>query len=409
MTDMLLVSDDLTGTFDAAAPFVRLGVEVVTSVGDSPVTAESFVGGARLVAINADTRHLSALGAFLRVSSIVEAACDAHVRILFKKTDSVLRGNVGAELSALWERCGRTCVHFIAAWPAMGRTTNGGIHCVDGVPVSESSFGCDPFEAVATSDVRALLRQQCDVPVLTVGEGEPAPVDFKGIAVYDATTEEEVDRRARELIDLGSDRLVLAGCAGLSRALARALGVAPSSGLMWEGDGGLLAFCGSVNAVTAGQCVAAREAGCPYIHISEDEKIDDTWLRTAAGRELCAGIVEQWDQAPLTVVDATDFDPSTPSDVVAQRREAISASLGRFLAELCVAHPYGRVLTTGGDVLLSLLEQLGTNRVRLLGEADRGIVATEVAVGDGRICVLSKSGGFGSRDLFLRLAEIGNE
>ncbi len=102
MASLLVVSDDLTGAFDASVPFVGMGVDVVASPSSTHVGTLFADGGAAVLAVNAASRHMSPLGAYLRVSSIVESACEAGIPILLKKTDSVLRGNVGAELSALW-------------------------------------------------------------------------------------------------------------------------------------------------------------------------------------------------------------------------------------------------------------------------------------------------------------------
>jgi len=412
MVRLTLISDDLTGAFDATVPFVGAGVDVVTSLQTTATLTEALAGKATVVAANADSRHLTAFAAFMRVTSAVEVARAAGCTVILKKTDSVLRGNVGAELSALWQATGGKSVHFVPAWPSMGRTTKGGTHYVNGTPVSQSPFGHDPFEAVVTSGVRDLLHQQCDVPIIVVGEDAPAPLGFEGVVVYDATTEEALERRVRELWQAheqatdGQDVLALAGCAGLTRALAAVCGVpqAPAN-VAASHEGGLLAFCGSVNAVTVAQCAKAAAAGAASFRVTEDQKVSDGWTSSPECEALCADVVAAWDANDLTVLDATDFTADVPADVIVEHRAIISRNLGQLAAAIVRAHPTGRMLTTGGDVLLSLLDALGCERVRLLGEAECGVVATEVEVDDGNLCVFTKSGGFGSEDLFVRLAQ----
>ncbi|WP_303131973.1 four-carbon acid sugar kinase family protein [uncultured Olsenella sp.] len=405
MARLLIVSDDLTGAFDASVPFVGMGVDVVASPSSTRVGSLFGEGDGAVLAVNAASRHMSPLGAYLRVSSIVESACEAGVPILLKKTDSVLRGNVGAELSALWESTGRGCVHFVPAWPAMGRTTRGGIHLVGDVPVSESHFGRDPFEAVVSSHVRELLSGQSDAPLLEVAEDEPVLAGFRGIAIYDATSEGALQDRARELLSLGEERLALAGCAGLSHALACELAAACAPAPLLDlGTEPLLAFCGSVNQVTVGQCRRAREAGAPSFDLSVAQKLDPGWVEGPEGRDFVADVMRSWTESPLTVVDATSLDRADAGEAACQNRDRISQNLGRILARVCLGHPSGQVLAVGGDVLLALLDALGTERVRLLGEVARGVVASELHMREGVIHVLSKSGGFGGEDLLLELS-----
>lgn len=62
------------------------------------------------------------------------------MQYIYKKTDSALRGNIGAELGALVAASGQKILPFVPAFPQMNRITKGGIHYIDGVPVTESSF-----------------------------------------------------------------------------------------------------------------------------------------------------------------------------------------------------------------------------------------------------------------------------
>jgi len=399
--DLMIVADDLTGAFDSSVPFVGMGVDVVTSLG----SFRSANAQARVLSVNTASRHLPPLGSFIAVSGVIEDACKAGVPIIVKKTDSVLRGNVGAELAALWEGVDRATVHFIPAWPSMGRTTSGGIHYVHGVPVAESPFGNDPFDAVSTSQVCKLLAQQTDAPVLSVGEDEPAPMGFSGIAVYDATTEDAVAHRVHELVLNGNGRLALAGCGGLAHSLASELGADALPAPVPTGvSNGLLVFCGSVNQVSVDQCRFASQSGAPTHSMGIAEKSDPAWLGSAEGEAFCDAVVRSWSSCPLTVVDATSFDLSD-AHAVNGERDLIATNLGRTLARICRKHPRGRVLAIGGDVMLALLEQLGIGRVHLLGEAAQGVVASEIALDGATLTIMAKSGGFGGRDLFVQLSE----
>ncbi len=144
--------------------------------------------------------------------------------------------------------------------------------------------------------------------------------------------------------------------------------------------------------------------GGPSFGLSVAQKLDPDWVEGPEGRAFVADVMGSWGEHPLTVVDATSFDRADADEAACQNRDRISQNLGRILAKVCLGHPFGQVLAVGGDVLLALLDALGTGKIRLLGEVARGVVASELRVRDGIIHVLSKSGGFGEEGLFLELS-----
>jgi uncharacterized protein YgbK (DUF1537 family) len=133
-----------------------------------------------------------------------------RARILFKKIDSTLRGNVGAEIAAAVSAFGCEAAVITPAFPAMGRTVEGGYLRV----------GAE-FEPI---DLPARLRSQgldacAHVQPGTVSAAIEAGARFISA---DATCDNDLDTIASA--GLGSGRRILwAGSAGLASALARTL------------------------------------------------------------------------------------------------------------------------------------------------------------------------------------------
>lgn len=403
MTELLLIADDLTGALDGAVAFVGAGVEVFP-LADRLPQAGDLASGPRVVAVNAATRHLAPEDAAATVSSLVRVAREAGVRVVLKKTDSALRGNIGAELAAAREAFGGT-MHFVPAYPALGRVTRDGVHYVGGVPVGESSFGRDPFEPVRHSAVRDVIASQSAMATCVVLAGASAPAGFEGTVVYDAVTQDEVDAIARGLLVDGP--VLLAGCAGLAAGVSRALGLAdlPAPELP---RGNVAALCGSVNPASIAQCARAEEAGVPTWTVTEAQKKDASWPASAAFAGLASAVAASWDARPLTVVDASAYTPaadgSSPTPAV---RDRVAANLGAFARAVALAHTGvgGCLFVMGGDVLLALVEAAGARTLRVFGEVTTGVVVSGLSLGDGALNVISKSGGFGEEDLFLRVSE----
>ena len=72
----------------------------------------------------------------------------ADYKYVIKKVDSTLRGNIAAEVAALDRFYKPELVVFMPALPALGRTTVNGIHCLKGVPLTETELASDPKNPV---------------------------------------------------------------------------------------------------------------------------------------------------------------------------------------------------------------------------------------------------------------------
>src|ERR1017187_6207270 len=104
------------------------------------------------------TRHLSADAAFSVVREVVDAALRFDPWLIYKKTDSTLRGNIAPELRALLELIPCRSMVYAPAYPEMGRTVRRGRLFVGGEPVDQTVFTDDPVDPVRESDLGVILR-----------------------------------------------------------------------------------------------------------------------------------------------------------------------------------------------------------------------------------------------------------
>src|ERR671916_3059704 len=115
-----VIADDLTGAADSGVQFVHAGYRVAVFFCATEMVADDLDA----VAFDTDSRAMPAGFAAKRVLNAARVARGA--RIVYKKLDSTLRGNVAAELAAAFgaSGCARTVV--APAFPEAGRTTAGG-------------------------------------------------------------------------------------------------------------------------------------------------------------------------------------------------------------------------------------------------------------------------------------------
>lgn len=114
--ELLILADDLTGALDTGIQFVDEGANTRVVL-DPQYPLEALDPQVQVLVIDTESRHIPPAQAADLVRSITEQAVALGVACIYKKTDSGLRGNVGAELGALLDASGSTQLHFIPAYP----------------------------------------------------------------------------------------------------------------------------------------------------------------------------------------------------------------------------------------------------------------------------------------------------
>src|SRR5215203_6148449 len=146
-----VIADDLTGAADTGVQFVHAGYRAAVFFRATEMVADDLDA----VSFDTDSRAMPAGFAAKRVLDAARVARGA--RIVYKKLDSTLRGNVAAELAAALGGARRERVVVAPAFPAAGRTTVGGIQRVNGVPVEETEMANDPNTPVSEAHVPSML------------------------------------------------------------------------------------------------------------------------------------------------------------------------------------------------------------------------------------------------------------
>ena len=216
MIHLFVIADDFTGALDTGVQFASYGAatKVVVGTGLQALEADAQT---QVLVVDAETRHLPAAQAYDTVYRLVRWAKEKKIGCIYKKTDSALRGNIGAELSAALAADGGDRLHFVPAFPNLDRVTRGGVHYIGGVPVAQSVFGKDPFEPVTHSRVEDILHEQTDTLCAYIPGGGSAE-GKAGVLVYEAQTNRDMAQIADRLA-ARSETGLLAGCAGFAAVL----------------------------------------------------------------------------------------------------------------------------------------------------------------------------------------------
>jgi len=389
-TACLLLADDLTGAVDSSAPAVRDGWSVILATGCGE-PGEAAGAGADQVVVNTDSRHCRPGEAAGRVRRVLDAWAGAAPAMIYKKTDSVLRGNIAAELRALAGRWPERPVFYVPAMPEAGRTVRDGVLLVDGVPVAATAFARDPESPVSESSVLEMVRPAfgeavCLHSLAAIRRGDFPATFAPGCHVFDGETEEDLLRVAGRLASIPGP-LLLAGPGGFARHLPEMAGRGgPRPEFSWRVPS--LVVSGSMHPRSLEQLELARIHGAAE-WIVAPQGGDFSSLRRRAREALARG--------HRVLVHTGPRREMTP---------AAHGELGRCLAETAAGvireTGFPDCLVFGGQTATQLVHALGLRTAHVLGSPapGMGILRFPVEGGGSRVFTLTtKSGGMGPPDL----------
>ena len=413
MTQLLILADDFTGALDTGVQFASTGA-VTRVITGQDVSLKEYAGTCEVLVVDAETRHLTAGEASDIVGDYTTQAVELGIPFLYKKTDSALRGNVGAELAAVLKASGERQLPFLPAFPQMARNTIHGIHYIQGVPVADSVFGRDPFEPVTRSDVRSLIALQADTPAVSCSPltGGVALPDTDGIWVFDASSVEDLRETGNRLKQAG--RLhILAGCAGFAAVLPELLqlGSGTPRPIPTLGEN-FTVICGSVNPITVAHVAYAEQHGFVHKQLEPEQKLSSGYWQTPEGEEMLQTLYRMLEANPHRILDTNDPGSNQKTADYAAKfgmdiqdiRRAVSGTIGYLVSRLFSHEAVGTLLITGGDTLLQCMDYMGVHEIEPLGELDAGVVLSRFTYHGITRYVISKSGGFGGENLLTELA-----
>lgn len=412
----LVVADDLTGAMDAGHEFAVRGHPTTVAV-----RADGVRRDAGVFVVNTDSRYLPAEEAR---SAVERTVGDVPARVVYKKVDSTLRGNLTAEIVAALDATGADCALVAPAFPASGRRTACGYHLVDEALVTGTAAGRDPDNPPSSAHLPTLLadatREVCHVGVETVARGPDAVAAAVreatgGILVCDVVHDDHLATLARGAARSGRD-VVYVGSAGLAGAVelpdepdaGTSLGAHPST------DARVLGIAGSTNPVTLEQLAAVPNDRIVRLDV-ERAVTDPVSAADEAGTRALETIDEGGTAVVTSVLDGGDVDramqagrgagvaPETVRDRVAESLAGVGATVWER------ASPDG-LFVTGGAVAGRTFDALEATAIRLAGDAvEPGVPIGRVLDGAAEGArVVTKAGAFGSeRTMTNCLARLG--
>ena len=414
---IIVIADDLTGGADTGVQFCRaVGGIYLKHYAAGTVACEN--GWPTGLSIYTNSRHIDAAEAARRAAAALAGADRSPSSPVYKKIDSCLRGNIGAELDALMRQSGAEISIVAPALPAQGRTTLHDVHRVDEVPVALTEMGRDPLSPVKVSQVSSLLSAQSE---FKVGHMDLAWIDQglfhieKRLAqlrqdgckhiVFDALGNEHLQTiafLARRL--LNSENILLAGSAGLATAVAAA---AAAEGQEEKRDPRpvvrrWLFVCGSASEVMRRQ-VDRLTARRDWLH----SVLHPAVLSGGEGSHAQLWSEKQAQQDPHSAGMILSVAPLAVQAEERVEAQAILAAVTEKAVSALQGPEYDALFLSGGDTAEAVLHGIDASGICLQEEILPGLVRGAIAGGDYHgLPVITKAGAFGSDDVLLKLIQL---
>jgi D-threonate/D-erythronate kinase len=373
--EVIVIADDLTGACDTAVAFSMKGMKTEVILDWGP--ARDF--STEVIAIDTESRDIPAPEARRKLEDAADQLNLKRFTHIFKKVDSVFRGNTLNEIVAAIEKFPFDLAIMAPAYPRLGRTSRDGIVRVCDL-YGERSFAVrDGLEASGL--------KICHIAVGSAGE-EMAEVLVKNLhgecqLVYcDAMSERDLQVIVTEGRRLAV-RTLWIGSAGLAHALAFDLVGDNHDNLSSETSGchpsvdtsaSIFFFTGSDHLATQMQIIALRQEHHVVEYAFDGSKSDDN---QGTGIFL----------VPVRRGVTTELDISSTLKWI--RPNNVSC-----------------LFMTGGDTATLVCRALGIRGLQLQDEFAPGL-PRGLAVGGALagLPVILKSGGFGETDVLCRIVE----
>lgn len=412
-----LMADDLTGANDTVVRFAEAGARAITVF-----NIDQFQNNLdyQALAFALGSRNLAPESAYQVNRALAKKLPVTREDLIYKKIDSALRGNIGAEIEGILDGLSDEKIALVApAFPENHRIMVGGYQLIHEIPVHESEMANDPITPVTCSHLPTVLTRDCRRKVgwLSLGEvtmGVTAVEqslkqlidDGCQIIVADATQIRHLEILA-SVISNRKEAFLPCGTAGLAGAVARRLfrNYHVGEKFLSGNKGILVAVIGSKSPVSRLQIKRALEA--------------IAWVGevTVNSRALCSQ-KERETEIQRTVSAVSQLIATGKKGIIIHLRDepslgvnldasALASGLGVITFNLTEVIETQVLYLSGGDIAVSVATALEGWGIEIKAQLEPGIcIGSLLRKNYPKLNMVSKAGSFGDEETLARVFKI---
>ena len=362
-----VIADDLTGAAELGAVGLRLGLKAEILRGSRPKST------ADLVCVDTDSRSCTPAEAAKRAAAAAKQLRAAGAEWIYKKVDSVLRGNVTAEVEAVMQELNFNRALLLPANPSLGRIIRDGQYFVQGKPIHRTEFARDPEYPRRTAQVLRLLDAPQHFLLRLANGGLEVPENTLLVGQTDSSENVRAWARTRE-----DSLLMVGGSEFFGALLAEELHCAAASSAeeFQFGENRQLFVCGTASKAGQQLVRSARKARVPVFTLPQELMWGNEFSR-GAHEAISQRVVQAFATGRRVVLGV-----GLPTVRDAQAARRLPESLVD-IAELVLRRvDIKYVFAEGGATSAELVRRMKWSRLEIQREWAPGVATLAVADGN---------------------------
>lgn len=396
ITQYLVIADDFTGATDTGVQLKKRGLTC-----DVVLTA-SHQSTTDAIVLDTESRSLTGERAFQKVSESISFLKLSDYRLVYKKVDSTLRGNIAEEVKAIADAYQPDRIVFAPAYPKIKRKTVDGVHYVGDQRLLATDMVQGPSKKIKTDRLSDILAATFHEPVTNHHLSTPITADlleFGLLHTFDIIFDADLTALAEYCL-AQNQKILYVGSAGLAEALFRTIQQAPP----------VLAIVGSVSEKSLAQIQYAEQAGVTIFQVAPVDIFEPQFQRQycqqiqavlAAGEDvILTACKEKADyQRVLTIGAEKGFTKS-------QCSQQVQTCLASIATQVLKGQPVAGIFLTGGATAISVIEYLKGHGSRIHEEILTGMVISQlISTEFPDLNMITKAGAFGDQSDLLYCIE----
>ena len=417
-----IIADDLTGANDTSLQLFLRGCKTQVAFGEDISIDENLK--TEVFAMSTETRNVDAKTAHEKVLNVSENILKKYnFEYIYKKIDSVLRGNIAVEVVTLLDSLEYDAAVIFPAFPNEGRTTIGGFHLVKGIPLQRTEVSRDPACPIMESNIINLLRSQLpeemaiytDLISLDIVMKGAGPIltklndlisKGKKLIVADAVSTTDLEQIAFA-VTKSSYKILPVGSAGAAQALGKIWHPDTDEDLVKEPQVPnlpKLVVSGSATDLTASQIK----------RLQENDNIENTYFIAIKPQNIFSNDFEEIAQRVLNNLIKDNTVIIHSSELIENTEELSSLLIENeltkevFISKICdylasvtktvLSHKEAVLITVGGETSYKCCRAIGSKNLQII---DTVAPAIPLGVDHKGQLIVTKSGNLGTQNTLI--------
>ena len=417
-----IIADDLTGANDTSLQLLLRGRKIQVASGEDISIYENLK--AELFAMSTETRNVDAKTAHEKVLNVSENILKKYnFEYIYKKIDSVLRGNIAVEVVTLLDSLEYDAAVIFPAFPNEGRTTIGGFHLVKGIPLQRTEVSRDPACPIMESNIINLLKSQLPEEMANYTDLISLDVVMKGagpiltklndliskgkkLIVADAVSTTDLEQIAFA-VTKSSYKILHVGSAGAAQALGKIWHTDTDEDLVKEPQVPnlpKLVVSGSATDLTASQIK----------RLQENDNIENTYFIAIKPQNIFSNDFEEIAQRVLNNLIKDNTVIIHSSELIENTEELSSLLIENeltkevFISKICdylasvtrtvLSQKEAVLITVGGETSYKCCRAIGSKNLQII---DTVAPAIPLGVDHKGQLIVTKSGNLGTQNTLI--------